>query len=179
MFSHSLSDLSNEHTFHLVQQLGAALRLRGWIATTAESCTGGLLAGALTAVPGSSTWFNEGFITYANAAKTAVLGVPLALLTAQGAVSTAVVTAMSEGALARTHANLAMAISGIAGPDGGTAEKPVGTVCFAWALRSSPAASPTVHTSTMQFSGDRAQIRQLAVEHALTQALSVVLGRGI
>ena len=168
-----------ESTLTLVQQLGAALRQSGWTVTTAESCTGGLLAGALTAVSGSSTWFNEGFITYANAAKTTVLGVPLALLTVQGAVSTAVVTAMTEGALARTHANLAMAISGIAGPDGGTAEKPVGTVCFAWALRKSQEMLPTVHASIMQFSGDRAQIRQLAVEHALTQALSIVSGRGI
>jgi nicotinamide-nucleotide amidase len=115
--------------------LVAALRNHGWMVATAESCTGGLVAGLLTEVPGSSDVVDRGFVTYSNAAKHDLLGVPEALLAAHGAVSDPVARAMAEGALARSRASLAISVTGIAGPGGGSAEKPVGLVHFALARR--------------------------------------------
>jgi nicotinamide-nucleotide amidase len=119
----------------LAADLGRRLLARGWRVTTAESCTGGLVAGAITAIAGSSDWFDRGFVTYSNAAKRELLGVPEAVLAAHGAVSEPCAVAMAEGALVRSGAMLAVAVTGIAGPSGGSEEKPVGTVCFAWAQR--------------------------------------------
>src|SRR5690606_6844774 len=120
--------------YSLAAELGGALADRGWQIATAESCTGGGIAAAITAVAGSSAWFEAGFVTYANRIKTQVLGVDGAILTAEGAVSRAVVEQMARGALTAAGADLAVAVTGIAGPDGGSPGKPVGTVWFAWAL---------------------------------------------
>jgi nicotinamide-nucleotide amidase len=118
-----------------VQALAEALLARGWMLAAAESCTGGLIAAACTALPGSSRWFERGFVTYGNAAKVEQLGVAQELLDAHGAVSEPVARAMAEGALARSHADLALAVTGIAGPGGAVPGKPVGTVWLAWSVR--------------------------------------------
>ena len=145
----------------LARAAGAALQRAGGTLATAESCTGGWIAKALTDVPGSSGWFAAGIVSYSNAAKTELLGVPAALLAAHGAVSEPVVRAMAEGARLRTGADFAVAVSGVAGPDGGTAEKPVGTVWFAWA-------SPEgLRTQRVCFAGDREAVRRASVRHAL------------
>ena len=146
----------------LADQLGHALKQAGRSLVTAESCTGGWLGEVVTAVPGSSHWYECGFITYSNTAKREILGVKTETLARFGAVSEQTARAMVEGALAHSHADMAVAITGIAGPGGGTAEKPVGTVCFAWALRKQP-----VQTGTKQFSGDREAVRRAAVKAAL------------
>ena len=152
-----------------VATLGAGL------ITTAESCTGGLIAAALTETAGSSAWFSRGYVTYANQAKIEMLGVDAATLEAEGAVSTSVASQMALGALCSSDALLSMAVSGIAGPDGGTAEKPVGTVCFGWALRWPPGTpEPLVLTETRHFSGDRADIRRQTAIHALRRALQLL-----
>lgn len=127
----------------------------------AESCTGGLIAAALTAMPGSSVWFERGWVTYSNAAKSEELDVDPALIAAQGAVSEAVAEAMASGARKQAQTDYALSVTGIAGPDGGTLEKPVGTVCFGW---SSPVGTIT---ETQHFSGDRQSIREQSVLHAL------------
>lgn len=142
--------------------LAQALIARGWSLTTAESCTGGLVAAACTELSGSSAWFERGFVTYSNAAKTEMLGVPAEVIAAHGAVSEAVARAMAEGALRHSAAQIAVAITGVAGPLGGSADKPVGTVCFAWAWPGG------VFSERVQLGGDRAGIRQAAVWHALT-----------
>jgi nicotinamide-nucleotide amidase len=130
--------------------------------TTAESCTGGLIAGAITDVPGSSGWFDRGFVTYSNDAKMALLGVREATLAAHGAVSEEAAAEMASGALARSAADLAVAVTGVAGPDGGTPAKPVGMVCFGWARRGG-----AVDTATRHFPGDRAAVRAASVAVAL------------
>ncbi|MDR2189290.1 MAG: nicotinamide-nucleotide amidase [Azonexus sp.] len=146
----------------LAARLGTALLARNaWLAA-AESCTGGWLAQSVTAIPGSSAWFDRGFVTYSNAAKTELLGVPETTLERHGAVSEATARAMAQGALAHSRADWAVAITGIAGPGGGSPDKPVGTVCFAWAAKESGCAAQTRH-----FDGDRAAVRQQAVRHAL------------
>ena len=147
----------------LAAKLGSVLLAGGLRVATAESCTGGLVAGAITSVAGSSDWFERGFVTYSNEAKTELLGVPRALLDAHGAVSEAVAAAMAAGALAHSHADLAVAVTGIAGPGGGTPGKPVGTVCFAWARRGGGA--PSVRTEHL--AGDRAAVREASVRIAL------------
>lgn len=147
---------------HLVARLGEALRARGARLVTAESCTGGLLAAACTSVAGSSDWFERGFVTYSNAAKSELLGVPPALIERHGAVSAEVAAAMAEGALRTAHAELALAITGIAGPGGAVPGKPVGTVWFALA-----AAGRAIRTERLRFDGDRAAVRGQAVRHAL------------
>src|SRR5690606_2324187 len=116
----------------LAQRTGQWLRTHGWRLATAESCTGGWIAETVTAIAGSSDWFDCGWVTYSNAAKQRQLGVPATLIDTQGAVSEAVVAAMVRGALAHSDAQVALAVSGIAGPTGGSPDKPVGTVCFAW-----------------------------------------------
>ena len=136
----------------------AALRRRGWMAATAESCTGGLVAATLTEIAGSSDVVERGFVTYSNAAKTQMLGVPEAMITAHGAVSEAVARAMAQGALAHSPANIAVSVTGIAGPGGGSVEKPVGLVWFGCALR-----GDTVRTVSHVFPGDRATVRAGAV----------------
>ncbi|MBK7472307.1 MAG: CinA family protein [Betaproteobacteria bacterium] len=146
----------------LAARVGAGLKARRLSLATAESCTGGLIAGAVTAIAGSSDWFDRGFVTYSYAAKTDLLGVPATMLLEAGAVSERVARAMADGALARSDAGVAVAVTGIAGPAGGTPGKPVGMVCFGWAMRGSPTEVATVH-----FPGDRAAVRDLSVRHAL------------
>ncbi len=135
---------------------------------TAESCTGGMIAAACTDLGGSSAWFERGFVTYSNAAKTELLGVPADLITQHGAVSDAVVRAMVQGAIARSHAQVAVAVTGVAGPTGGSAAKPVGTVWFGFATPSG------VVTEMLCFEGDRAAVRTATVCHALTRLLALL-----
>ena len=144
-----------------VAALADLLRTRGWRLAAAESCTGGLIAAACTELAGSSDWFERGFVTYSNAAKTELLGVPAALIEAHGAVSEPVARAMAQGALAHSAAQLALSVTGIAGPGGGSSAKPVGTVWFGWALPG------RVWTDCRRFDGDRAAVRQASVAHAL------------
>lgn len=154
--------------------LAAALRQRGWMLASAESCTGGLIAAACTDLPGSSEWFERGFVTYSNAAKTELLGVPAAFIQTHGAVSQAVALAMAQGALAHAQAQCAIATTGIAGPGGGSPAKPVGIVWFGWSTRASPGQPPASGAECLHFSGSRASVRAQAVQHALALALRVV-----
>lgn len=147
----------------ILQQLADALQQRGWMLATAESCTGGLIAAACTELAGSSLWFDRGFVTYSNAAKTEMLGVPAALIAEHGAVSEAVVRAMTAGALAHSRAHVSVAVSGVAGPSGGSPDKPVGTVWLAWQLGS------VTHSQCMHWPGDRQAVRQQTTWHALQQ----------
>ena len=149
----------------LVNALAAELVQRGLMLATAESCTGGLIAASCTEISGSSAWFERGFVTYSNAAKTELLGVPAALIEAQGAVSEAVACAMASGALARSRADCAVAVTGVAGPTGGSADKPVGTVWLAWAT---PHGVQAEHHC---FPGDRAAVRRATVQRALSGLL--------
>ena len=145
-----------------VERLAGALRARGWLLAAAESCSGGLIAAACTSLAGSSDWFERGWVTYSNAAKSESLGVPAALIAQHGAVSAEVARAMAEGALAHSVAQLAVAVTGIAGPSGATPGKPVGTVWLAVARRGS-----STDVQLLQLSGDRAAVRRQTVEHAL------------
>ena len=142
--------------------VGARLKARGLRLATAESCTGGWVAGAVTAIAGSSAWFDRGFVTYSNDAKMEMLGVSAATLEAFGAVSEQTAGEMAAGALAHSHAQLALSITGVAGPGGGSAEKPVGMVCFGWA---GEGGAPLV--ITRNFSGDRESVRRQSVICAL------------
>ncbi len=155
--------------FALAARLGAALIRRGAKVATAESCTGGLIARALTEQPGSSAWFERGFVTYSNEAKHEMLAVALPVLAAHGAVSEAVAGAMARGALWRSRAQLTLAVTGVAGPDGGTADKPVGTVCFGWAD-----AGGALRQATRHFAGDRSEVRLQTAQHALLVALEML-----
>ncbi|WP_298281141.1 CinA family protein [Acidocella sp.] len=143
----------------------AALTARGLTLATAESCTGGLVAAALTEIPGASATFTHGFVTYANAAKTSMLGVPASLLATHGAVSPETAAAMAQGARAQSGASLALSTTGIAGPTGGSPKKPVGTVWFGLA------SSRGVATYSRVFPGDRAEIRRQATDFALALLL--------
>lgn len=154
--------MNDEQLTVLAEELGNALRTYEWRMACAESCTGGWLAKVLTDISGSSQWFDRGFVTYSNASKVDMLGVSEALLQLHGAVSLATATAMANGALQYSRADLTVAITGIAGPGGGTLEKPVGTVWFAWARRDGK-----LETAQHLFSGDRTAIRQQAVQTAL------------
>jgi nicotinamide-nucleotide amidase len=151
-----------------VLALADALRRRGWHLASAESCTGGLIAAACTAVAGSSDWFERGFVTYSNTAKTEMLGVDPALIAAQGAVSEAVARAMALGAVLRAQVELGVAVTGIAGPGGATPGKPVGTVWLAVAQRGS-GAEPRVHAERLQLAGDRSAVREQTVRQALVR----------
>ncbi len=151
----------------LAEALGQALLERRQMVAIAESCTGGWVAQVLTSVAGSSAWFERGFVTYSNTAKREMLGVPATTLARHGAVSEQTARAMAQGALNASHADVAVAITGIAGPGGGSPDKPVGTVCFAWAARKLP-----VHSSTAHFAGDRQAVRAQAVMVALDGLLS-------
>ena len=155
----------------LVAALAERLQARGWMMATAESCTGGLIAGACTDLAGSSVWFERGFVTYSNAAKTEMLGVDAALIEAHGAVSEPVARAMAEGAIAHgAPARAAVAVTGVAGPAGGSPDKPVGTVWFGWSV------DGQVRTERRRFDGDRATVRAATVHYAL-QTLVQLLAR--
>jgi len=151
--------------YDLSEQLGNDLKSRGWVLATAESCTGGWISQALTMVPGSSSWFDCGFVTYTNRSKQQLLGVRANTLERDGAVSELTVREMAEGALARSHADCSVAVSGVAGPDGGSAEKPVGMVWMAIAVR-----GQGTRARCLQLQGDRDAVRRQTVIIAL-QAL--------
>lgn len=150
----------------LASQVGQVLKAREQLLVTAESCTGGWIAEVITSVPGSSAWFDRGFVSYSNLAKQQMLGVHPNIISVHGAVSEATVRAMAEGALIHSSADIALAVSGIAGPGGGSNDKPVGTVCFAWAARNG-----VITTTTQLFSGDRYLVRRLSVITALNGLL--------
>ncbi|MCC7545214.1 MAG: CinA family protein [Aquabacterium sp.] len=150
----------------LVTQLAQALTGRGWMMTTAESCTGGLIAGACTELAGSSLWFDRGVVTYSNEAKVDLLGVPAELIAQHGAVSEPVAMAMAQGALAKSKAQIAVAVTGVAGPGGGSPDKPVGTVWLAWACHDG-----LVQAERHVFGGDRAAVRSATVRCALQGVL--------
>jgi nicotinamide-nucleotide amidase len=154
-------------------ELGRRLMARGLLLATAESCTGGWVAKVVTDIPGSSAWFDRGFVTYSNDAKRDMLGVSEATLAEHGAVSAEAVAEMALGALANSRAGVAVAVSGIAGPDGGTDDKPVGTVLFAWAQ-----AGQEPLTQRVQFAGDREEVRHQSVRLALERLLELLDGGG-
>jgi nicotinamide-nucleotide amidase len=160
--------LVQDHLSALAIDLGQRLRLAGLTVTTAESCTGGWIAKCITDVAGSSGWFQLGYVTYSNAAKQDALGVPAETLAAHGAVSEPVVRAMALGALRRGCADIAVAVSGIAGPAGGSAAKPVGTVCLAWAH------GDALVSTTECFAGDRDAVRKQSVERALRGLIALL-----
>jgi len=163
-----MAHITESRLIHLAGEVGALLLARQQTLVVAESCTGGYAAQILTALPGASAWFDRGFVTYTNAAKREVLEVPEHILAVYGAVSPETAKAMAAGALAFSQADLACAITGIAGPDGGTPEKPVGMVCFAWAKRIG------AHCEKIAcFSGKRQSVRRQAVAFALEGCLSV------
>ena len=157
---------------HIAHQLGEVLLEKGWQLACAESCTGGGIAAAVTEIAGSSQWFDRGFVTYSNQAKQDMLGVTKETLENHGAVSEQTVREMVAGALSRSGVHVSVAVSGIAGPGGGTAGKPVGTVCLAWQVTGE---EPVVRTE--HFSGDRRSVREQTVLCALQGLLSVV-GQG-
>ena len=160
-----------ENLFDLAATTGQLLLARNESLTLAESCTGGGLACAVTEIAGSSAWFERGFVTYSNAAKSELLGVPEITIERHGAVSEATARAMAEGALAHSSAHWAVAITGIAGPAGGSADKPVGTVCFAWAGR-----DLGCQAQTRCFSGDRSAVRAQSVAYALRGLIHLLQG---
>ncbi|MGA8262048.1 MAG: nicotinamide-nucleotide amidohydrolase family protein [Arenicellales bacterium] len=155
----------------LVEDLGRELLDRGWMCTTAESCTGGGIAEALTELSGSSLWFERGFVTYSNEAKQEMLGVAAATIQRCGAVSEETAREMAEGALVHSRAQAALAVTGIAGPTGGTADKPVGTVVFAWAVEGGPTT-----TRVRRLEGDRRTVRSAAIEEAIEGMLGRMRG---
>ena len=155
--------------YKLAEEVGSELKRRKLMLATAESCTGGWIAEAVTMVPGSSDWFERGFITYTYISKREMLGVKEKTLERHGAVSEETVREMASGALAHSHAQVAVAVSGIAGPGGGLPEKPVGTVCFAWGMKNGKPRS-----ETKVFRGDREAVRRQSVEHALKAVLALL-----
>jgi len=148
--------------YDLALKLGNILQVRKLHCATAESCTGGALSAAITEIPGSSEWFDRGFIVYTNESKCDLLSVPSSVIMRNGAVSEETVCAMAEGAIINSKADVSIAITGIAGPSGGSREKPVGTVWIAWSGDSKP-----TYAECYLFSGDRASIRQQAVQRAM------------
>jgi len=156
------------NTIDLTKTLAQILLSRNWTVSLAESCTGGLVCTTLPALAGSSEWFERGYITYSNEAKTECLDVSAQLIESHGAVSEHVAKAMAEGARINSGSDVAISITGIAGPAGGSAEKPVGTVCFGWATENQTL------TKTMCFDGDRQMVRQQAAEFALTELIALL-----
>ena len=148
-------------TLDLCARLATALQARHWMMSTAESCTGGLIAASCTELSGSSQWFERGFVTYSNEAKSELLGVPPYLIAEHGAVSEAVARAMALGAIQHSRAQVSAAVTGIAGPTGGSADKPVGTVWLAWCV------DGHVSSERCVFAGQRADVRTATVMHAL------------
>lgn len=165
-----MSEQTDQDLYELARRVGEGLQRRQLSIATAESCTAGLVAAALTAVPGSSAWFERGFVTYSNIAKQEMLGVTGETLSSHGAVSEATVREMAEGALHHSHAQTALAVSGIAGPGGGLPGKPVGTVCFAWAAPGLPGRYACEFFS----GGDRETVRRQAVARALEGVLELL-----
>ena len=159
----------NSSITSLTQQLAQILLAKGFKIALAESCTGGLLAAQLTSLAGSSDWFERGFVTYSNQAKEESIGVPKELIERYGAVSEEVARAMAEGVLNHSLAQLSAAITGIAGPGGGSANKPVGMVCFAWGMQVDDQIQ--TRSQTKQFSGDRQSIREQACVYAIESLL--------
>ncbi len=153
----------------LVRLLADLLLKKGWLLATAESCTGGLISAACTDLAGSSNWFERGFVSYSNEAKTELLGVAAALIAAHGAVSEEVVRAMAAGAISHSQAQVAVAVTGVAGPTGGSRAKPVGTVWFGFMV------DGRLSSEIQHFDGDRAAVRLATVQHAL-QRLVQLLG---
>ena len=151
-------------------QISLRLLARRHLLATAESCTGGMIAAACTDLAGSSQWFERGFITYSNEAKAEMLGVPAGLIEQHGAVSEPVVRAMADGALAHSRAHVSLAVTGVAGPTGGSADKPVGTVWLAWSVNGE------THSEMQHFAGDRAAVRTATVRYALQRLLGFLLG---
>ena len=158
---------SNQELERLSAEVGIRLKKRRWMLATAESCTGGWVAEAATAIAGSSEWFERGFVTYSNEAKREMLGVAVELIERHGAVSEEVARAMAVGALRHSRAQIALSITGVAGPSGGSVDKPVGLVCFGWAV-----GNLTQVVETKRFSGDREAVRRAAVQHALQGVLA-------
>ena len=162
--------LADQDTPALVAATAELLLHKGWMLATAESCTGGLIAGACTELAGSSAWFERGFVTYSNAAKSEMLGVPYWLIERHGAVSEDVARAMAGGALTHSRATLSVAVTGIAGPDGGTPEKPVGLVYFAAGRRDTEMASESVMFGDL----GRAEVQRRSVAQALKMLRSLL-----
>jgi len=161
--------MADRQLYELAERTGRALEERGLMLATAESCTGGWIAEAITMIPGSSAWFDRGFVTYTNVSKREMLGVRGETLDQHGAVSEPVVLEMVAGALQASRAEVAMSVSGVAGPSGGTPGKPVGTVCFGWALKGS---SP--RSETRFFPGEREAVRRQSVIHGLEVVLEML-----
>jgi nicotinamide-nucleotide amidase len=153
----------------LVGQLADLLLKRGWLLATAESCTGGLISAACTDLAGSSNWFERGFVSYSNDAKTELLGVDAALIAAHGAVSEEVARAMAEGAIAHSRAQVAVAVTGVAGPTGGSRAKPVGTVWFGFLV------GGQLSSELQRFDGDRAAVRAATAQHSLQRLLQLLV----
>jgi nicotinamide-nucleotide amidase len=162
--------MADDALLRLSLELGAALQKRHWALALAESCTGGWASEVVTMTPGSSSHFERGFVTYSNAAKTEMLGVSEATLQTHGAVSEETAREMATGALKHSRAQITAAITGIAGPDGGSPSKPVGTVCFAWAAQAG-----VVKSATQHFQGDREAVRYQSVKAALEGVLQLTL----
>ncbi len=165
--------LSNQEQIHqaiegLTTEIASKLIERGWTMATAESCTGGMIAAACTDLSGSSNWFERGWVTYSNAAKSTELGVLKALIAQHGAVSEPVARAMAAGALQHAPVQVAVAVTGVAGPTGGSADKPVGTVWFGWATPGG------IVSEVQHFAGDRAAVRTATVHHALQKLLTLI-----
>jgi nicotinamide-nucleotide amidase len=154
----------------LATRVGRRLKAKKRLLVSAESCTGGWVAQVLTSIAGSSAWFERGFVTYSNAAKQELLGVKAATLRKHGAVSEETAREMARGALARSKGHLALAVTGIAGPGGGSRDKPVGTVCFAWSYKKHS------RSETRRFSGDRESVRRKSVVRALEGVLETLAG---
>ena len=152
----------------LATKVGRALEAKGLLLVTAESCTGGGVSQAITEIPGSTGWFDCGFVTYSNASKTEMLDVPAALIAQFGSVSVEVAGAMAENAIANSNASVAVSTTGIAGPTGAVPGKPVGTVCFGWAK------GDATYTERLVFAGDRQAVREQTVAHALKGLLRFI-----
>jgi nicotinamide-nucleotide amidase len=161
------NDVTND-ILDLAARVGRALEAKGLLLATAESCTGGGVAQAITEIPGSTGWFERGFVTYSNASKSEMLDVPGALVAQVGSVSEEVAGAMAQGAVANSNADIAVSTTGIAGPTGAVPGKPVGTVCFGWSK------GDTTHTERLVFQGDRQAVREQTVAHALAGLLKFI-----
>ena len=170
--------MDNDKILALSRSLGQALQARQLMLAVAESCTGGMLAQYVTAIAGSSVWFERGFVTYSNVAKQEMLGVNAQTLNHFGAVSSEVAAEMAQGACSHSHAQIAVAITGIAGPDGGMPGKPVGMVCFGFSYPNPTANQENMQqtiTQTMHFVGNRDAVRQQSVIHALETLITLTL----
>jgi nicotinamide-nucleotide amidase len=165
---------NNDPHHKLARALALILVERSWKIASAESCTGGLVSTTLTDLAGSSDWFECGYITYSNEAKSECLDVPIEIIEAFGAVSEQVAKAMADGARRKADVNVAISITGIAGPTGGSVEKPVGTVCFGWSIKQNVGDDIKTITITKQFSGDRQAVRVQACDYALSKLLELL-----